>query len=210
MQKNVPSGLDLIHQTLSNCTFLASLFHWKIDAEDFRKFPSFLISSWSFPHKTQPMCVIQAGAAPESPAWPLHPPLRGLLWLSAHCHFPASLSWSAAAASRAANMHAQIFFFLFQSLHFNYSSSISKGSMFWDTKMFPQVMLLSLPFRHLKEDWKEVWLADLYKSFATCTIPWFYEVCMFVMYNYYMFLFTSGYEKQRWRGEDHQLGKTET
>lgn len=37
------------------------------------------------------------------------------------------------------------FFFLFQSLHFNYTSSISKSWMFWDNEMFPQVMLLSLP-----------------------------------------------------------------
>lgn len=32
---------------------------------------------------------------------------------------------------------------------------------------------------------------------------------MFVMYYYYMFLFTSGYENQCWRGEDHQLGEIE-
>lgn len=35
--------------------------------------------------------------------------------------------------------------FFFQSLHFNYTSSFSKGWMFWDNEIFPQVMLLSLP-----------------------------------------------------------------
>lgn len=39
--------------------------------------------------------------------------------------------------------HSEIFFF--QSLHFNYTCSFSKGWMFWDNEIFPQVMLLSLP-----------------------------------------------------------------
>lgn len=40
--------------------------------------------------------------------------------------------------------HSDIIFF-FQPLHFSYTSSFSKGWMLWDDKLFPQVMLLSLP-----------------------------------------------------------------
>lgn len=39
--------------------------------------------------------------------------------------------------------HSEVFFF--HSLHFNYTSSISKSWMFWDNEMFPQVTPLSLP-----------------------------------------------------------------
>lgn len=102
--------------------FLASFFHWKWNAEDFRKNILFSCPLQALPIKCTPASVCE-------PSWcwtlilldtrqnaqlnPHFPPLRGLLWLSAHCHFPAFLSWPMEAASRAATVHAQEIYFFF-------------------------------------------------------------------------------------------------
>lgn len=121
LQKAVPSVLDLIHLTLRSCRFSCYLFSLKMDTEDFRK----NILLFSYPHQTPPIKCTPASVCELSWCWtlilqdtrqsaqlnPHFPPLRGLLWLSAHCHFPAFLSWPRE-ASRAATVHTQeIFFF---------------------------------------------------------------------------------------------------
>lgn len=72
-----------------------------------------------------------------------YPHLRWPLWLSAYCHFLLPIPDPQQPLRGLLLCALRDFFFQF--LHFNCMSSISKGWMFWDNKIFPQVMLLSLP-----------------------------------------------------------------
>lgn len=148
----IPSVLDLIQQSCSNCMFPVSLFHCKQIQETLEKVTYFhFLIRLSRENVSQCMWTRllldtgPAGHQAECSMAPSHPPLRSPVQLSACFHFPASLSLPVAATSRAGALYAPRLFFFSNLCILITTSSISKGWMFWDNKIFPQVTLLFLP-----------------------------------------------------------------
>lgn len=139
-------------QQLHVSCFFISL---QTNTRDIRKSHLFSFSHQALPRKCQPVYVNQAAAGHWS-CWtpgrvqhgPLSPtseitctseclfPIPCLPLLACSCHFQ---SWCF--------VHSEnlLFFFFFNLCILITTSSISKGWMFWDNKIFPQVTLLFLP-----------------------------------------------------------------
>lgn len=114
-------------------------------------FFSHLLIRLSLENAQQPVCVSQAGAGYWSCRTPgrVHSSTLTLhLWEDFQGSVPIVISLPSSPGHGSCFQgcyyaHSEIF--SFQSLRFNYTSSLSKGWVLWDNEIFPQVMLLSLP-----------------------------------------------------------------
>lgn len=156
-KKAVPSVLGLIHQTLGNRRLFASFFHLKWMQRTSENTLLFSFSHQALPRKCTsvsarepswcwtPVLLVPRQRVPHSPPLPTSERTFMAQCPSPFPCLPLLARSSCFQGCYYAHSEIFIYFFFFRSLHFNYMSSISKGWMFWDNEMFPQVMLLSLP-----------------------------------------------------------------